>query len=214
MLLPVSSHVLWFSPILPRLNFPLFSSETFLSIWQNSLLLSFYFLYSTDIFFTPFTVYFHLQKIRNSPTVYHHTDNPFRILHIPSRFANSLKDIFWSVVTRPNSSYSTTIAFGYIRSIRSSGKCSSKNAPISVCTPASPLCLCVYRFNANPDIIILKIINTIIIQLRMIPVFFGIFSIQSDRRGYKSRIHTTDAIPQKKQYKRLILPPRLNGISL
>ena len=34
---PVSSHVPWFSPILPRLNFPLFSFETFLTIRQNSL---------------------------------------------------------------------------------------------------------------------------------------------------------------------------------
>lgn len=34
---PVSSHVPWFSPIFPRLNFPLFSSETFLTIRQNSL---------------------------------------------------------------------------------------------------------------------------------------------------------------------------------
>ena len=34
---PVSSHVPWFSPIMPRLNFPLFSFETFLTIRQNSL---------------------------------------------------------------------------------------------------------------------------------------------------------------------------------
>ena len=34
---PVSPHVPWFSPILPRLNFPFFSFETFLTIRQNSL---------------------------------------------------------------------------------------------------------------------------------------------------------------------------------
>ena len=34
---PVSSHVPWFSPILPSFNFPLFSFETFLTIRQNSL---------------------------------------------------------------------------------------------------------------------------------------------------------------------------------
>ena len=34
---PVSSHVPWFSPNLPRLNFPFFSFETFLTIRQNSL---------------------------------------------------------------------------------------------------------------------------------------------------------------------------------
>ena len=34
---PVSSHVPWFSPIMPGLNFPLFSFETFLTIRQNSL---------------------------------------------------------------------------------------------------------------------------------------------------------------------------------
>ena len=34
---PVSSHVPWFSPIYPRLNFSLLSFETFLTIRQNSL---------------------------------------------------------------------------------------------------------------------------------------------------------------------------------
>lgn len=34
---PVFSHVPWFSPILPRLKFPFFSFETFLTIRQNSL---------------------------------------------------------------------------------------------------------------------------------------------------------------------------------
>ncbi len=34
---PVSTHVPWFSPIYPRLNFPLLSFETYLTIRQNSL---------------------------------------------------------------------------------------------------------------------------------------------------------------------------------
>ena len=37
MLIPVSTHVPWFSPICPRLNFPFLSFETFLTIRQNSL---------------------------------------------------------------------------------------------------------------------------------------------------------------------------------
>ena len=51
-------------------------------------------------------------------------------------------------------------------------------------------------------------------QVMIFPGFIGIFSIQSDKRGYRSLNQTTAAMPQKKQYNRLILPPRLNGISL
>ena len=49
---------------------------------------------------------------------------------------------------------------------------------------------------------------------RIFPARIGIFSIREDSAGYIALIQITAAIPQKKQYRRLILPPRLNGILL
>ena len=64
------------------------------------------------------------------------------------------------------------------------------------------------------DITMLQHMKRISAQVMIFPGFIGIFSIQSDKRGYRSLNQTTAAMPQKKQYNRLILPPRLNGISL
>ena len=66
----------------------------------------------------------------------------------------------------------------------------------------------------SPDTDILTTKNKTRIQVSTFPAANGIFSIQPENTGYNPFIQTTAAIPQKKQYNRLILPPRLNIILL
>ena len=60
----------------------------------------------------------------------------------------------------------------------------------------------------------LTAMNTHSPQVSTVPNRLGMDSIRCEMGGYKILNHAMAAKPQKKQYSRLMRPPRLNGIAL